>query len=164
MQHMHHIVLNQVDESKLRFYLQHSTCPQVRTRCLAVLMRGQGFHKAEIERLTGAALSSQTLWGRTWVKSGLRALVENGHQGRPSSVKPSEREQLIALFAEAPPETLADARDRVQQVTGKKFSLTGVGNLLRDKLKMRRRKAKQVPPRCDDPQKKQNKRLGVWTS
>jgi transposase len=109
-------------------------------------------------------LSSQTQWGRNWLKRGLRGLVENGHQGRPSSVKPAEQEQLIALFAEAPPETLADARDRVQQVTGKKFSLTGVGNLMRDKLKMRRRKAKQVPPRCDDPQKKLNKRIGVWTS
>lgn len=161
---MHTIVLNQVDESNLRFHSQHSTCPQVRTRCLAILMRGLGIRKAEIERLTGAACSSQTLWGRTWVKSGLQALVENGHRGRPSSVKPSEQAQLMALFAETPPETLADARDRVQQVTGKRFSITGVGNLMRDKLHMRRRKAKQVPPRCDDPQKKLNKRLGVWTS
>jgi len=150
---MHHIVLTPEDERDLRFHSHHGVSAQARTRCLAILMRGNGLPKVAIEKLTGAALSSQTYWERAWKQGGLRALVESGHKGRQSSLTPSELESLGRQFAARPPATLAEGRERVRVATGRTFSLASAGDLLRDKLKLRRRKAKQVPPRCDDPKK-----------
>ena len=157
---MHSIILTDTDERNLRFHFEHSTCPQVRLRCLTIIMRGHGFGQAQIEQVFGAATSSQTVWARKWLHGGLSALVENGHQGRPSSIKAAELQSLREEFSAQPPATLAEARQRVLLATGKRFSLTGVRNLLGDKLRMRRRKAKQVPPRCDDPEKKRNRKIG----
>ena len=151
---MHRIILSETDERDLRFHLDHSNCAPVRLRCIAILMRGNGFNQAQIEQIFGAATSSQTNWARQWVKGGLKALVENGHQGRPSSIPLDEQQLLLKEFAAQAPATLAEARERIEVVSGQRFSLTGVRNFLRDKLKLRRRKAKQVPPRCDDPEKK----------
>jgi transposase len=161
---MHHIQLTSEDEKNLRFHSQHSTCCQIRTRCLAILMRGQGFQQDTVEKLTGAALRSQTNWGRTWNKGGLKALLISKHEGRKSSLQASDLQLLGAHFEAKPPETLVEACERVYQTTGRKFSLPGVRNLLRNKLKINRRKAKQVPPRCDDLKKKQNRKTGMKIS
>ena len=158
---MHRITLTETDERDLRFHLDHSDCAPVRLRCITILMRAHGFGQAQIERIFGAATSIQTIWAREWVKGGLRALVENRHQGRPSSIPLAEQQVLLKEFAAQAPATLAEARERVEVVTGQRLSLTGVRNFLRDKLKLRRRKAKQVPPRCDDPEKKTSKTIGA---
>lgn len=158
---MHRIILSESDERDLRFHLNHSNCAPVRLRCIAILMRANGFDQARIERIFGAATSSQTIWARRWVKGGLKALVENGHQGRPSSIPKEKQELLLKEFASQAPGTLAEAREKIVAVTGQRFSLTGVSKFLRDKLKLRRRKAKQVPPRCDDPEKKTNRKIGA---
>jgi transposase len=157
---MHRIVLTPAQAEDLRFHLEHSTSSKVRIRCLAILMRGHGLTKAQIESITGAALSSQTNWERQWVKHGLPTLVEVGYLGRQSRFTPSQRRHLSAQFAENPPATLAEARHRVEQATGEKLSLEGVRKFCRDKLKLRRRKAKQVPPRCDDPKKRPSRSIG----
>lgn len=113
----------------------------------------QRIKKDTIEKITGAALSSQTLWLRTWIEGGLPALTEVRHRGRQSSIRQPDGEAVVTQFTGKPPATLAEARERVFLATGRRFSLAGVRNFLCDNLKMKRRKAKQIPPRCDGPVK-----------
>jgi transposase len=157
---MHKIILDETERQDLRFHMGRSTCPQVRLRCIVILMRGIGLGQAEIERSFGAATSSQTIWARIWKKGGLKALIEINYKGRVSSISEADQQSLSKAFEENPPATLADAREEIVRQTGKRFSLPGVRNFLKDKLHLKRRKAKQVPPRCDDVKKKRNRRIG----
>lgn len=161
---MHQIILDETDRKDLRFHMDRSTCPQVRLRCLVILMRSIGLGQAEIQETFGAATSSQTIWTRIWKTGGLKALIEINYAGRKSSISGAQQQSLSKAFEENPPATLADAREEIVRQTGQRFSLMGVRNLLHGKLKLRRRKAKQVPPRCDDPQKKQSRRSGGRTN
>lgn len=158
---MHRIILDERDRENLRFQVAHSTCSQVRLRCIVMLMRGLGLGQAEIELSFGAATSSQTIWARVWKKGGLKALIETNHKGRQSSITKAQQESLTKAFEENPPGTLAEAREEIVRQTGKRFSLEGVRKLICSKLNLRRRKAKQVPPRCDDLKKKRNRNCGA---
>jgi transposase len=161
---MHKIVLDDTDLKDLRFHLERSSCPQVRLRCITLLIRSMGIGQAEIAQTFGVATSSQTNWARLWKNGGLKALIETRYKGRVSSISKEQQESLSNAFEQNPPGTLAEAREEIATQTGKRFSLEGVRKLLQNKLKLKRRKAKQVPPRCDDPKKKRNKRSGVPTN
>jgi transposase len=157
---MHKIILDDIDRRDLRFHIQHSDCPQVRIRCITILMRATGLGQAEIEHSFGVATSSQTIWARKWKQGGLKQLIEVGYKGRVSSISEPQQQALLEAFEKNPPGTLAEARHQIEFKTGKRLSLSGVRNFLIKQLKLRRRKAKQVPPRCDDPKKKRSKSCG----
>ena len=157
---MHCIEMTEANERELRRNFTHHKCAQVRLRCLVVQLRGHGLPQGQVETLTGAATSSQTLWARQWRQGGIEALLKNGHRGRQSSISSTEEQALLKQFADNPPATLVEAGERIKQVTGRPFSISGTRKILCNKLKLRHRKAKQVPPRCDDPKKKTNRTSG----
>ena len=163
---MHRIEMTEENERELRRNFTHHPCAQVRLRCLVVQLRGHGLTQAQVEAITGAATSSQTIWARQWCRGGIDALLKSGHRGRQSSLTPADEQTLLEQFADKPPATLAEAGERIKEATGRRFSIAGTRKILLNTLKLRHRKAKQVPPRCDDPKKKTNRtsgRPGHWS-
>ena len=73
---MHCIEMTEANERELRRDFTHHKCAQVRLRCLVVQLRGHGLPQGQVETLTGAATSSQTLWARQWQSRILEPLLE----------------------------------------------------------------------------------------
>jgi transposase len=75
---------------------------------------------------------------------GLEAVRSFGEKGRANGLAP-HRESVEAAFCEEPPRTVAEACDRIEQLTGVRRGRTQVRLFLRDNLGLYWRKVAAVP-------------------
>src|SRR5664280_1254362 len=99
------LVLNEVDRAALNAVVRAPTSEQ-RTvmRARVVLASADGTAISRIAEDLGVTVNTVKLWRRRYERAGLAGLVEAPRPGRPPTYSRAERDRVIALTLEPPPE------------------------------------------------------------
>ena len=76
-----------------------------------------GLKQAVVCEMTGVSRKSVDRYLTLWASGGLEAVYEDKHY-RPTSALEPHREMLVAEFQAQPPRTVAEAAQRIEQLTG----------------------------------------------
>jgi transposase len=141
------IPFSDADIKALRYWRFHHPDPRVQVRLEALYLRSQGIANCEIQRLCGIAKASFHRYLAAYATGGLEEL-KRIEPYRPQSDLQSHRATLEAVFAQAPPATVAEAAARIMAVTGIERKPTQVRQFLRS-LGMKPLKVGMIPAKAD---------------
>jgi transposase len=141
------IAFAEVEIEALRYGRFHHPDPRVQVRLEALYLRSQGVANADIQRLCGISKASFHRFLTIYASGGIAALKRIEHY-RPHSELHSHRPTLAAVFAQAPPATVAEAAARIAAVTGIERKPTQVRQFLHS-LGMKPLKVGMIPARAD---------------
>lgn len=96
--------------------LEHRDC-FVRQKLDVLWLLHHGLKQAAVCEITGVSRKSVDRYLRLWASGGLEAVYEDQHY-RPTSALEPYREMLAAEFQAQPPRTVAEAAERIEQLTG----------------------------------------------
>jgi len=131
----------------------HNPHPRVRQRCEAVYLKALGYAHQEIGRIVRISQPTVRAYLKTYQAGGLDKLKEL-HFHKPTRELDEHIDELKTEFATHPPVTIAEAAERIEQLTGIRRSPTQIGVFLTERLGMKRRKVGQIPAKADpDAQK-----------
>jgi transposase len=131
----------------LRYGRFHHPDPRVQVRLEAVYLRSQGVGNGEIQRLCGIAKASFHRYLAAYASGGIEELKRIEHY-RPHSELESYRATLAAVFAQAPPATVAEAAARIEAETGIARKPTQVRQFL-GSLGMKPLRVGTIPAKAD---------------
>lgn len=118
--------------------------PRVQRRMEMLWLKCNGETHERIAKLAGVDRRTVQRLLDLFETEGLEAVYSFGEKGRANGLAP-HREPVEAAFRELPPRTVADACDRIEQLTGVRRSRTQVRLFLRDNLGLHWRKVAAVP-------------------
>jgi transposase len=118
--------------------------PRVQRRMEMLWLKCNGETHERIAKLAGVDRRTVQRLLDLFEVGGLEAVYNFGEKGRANGLAP-HREPVEAAFRELPPRTVAEARDRIEQLTGVRRSHTQVWLFLRDNLGLHWRKVAAVP-------------------
>src|SRR5664280_1930352 len=99
------LVVNEADRATLNAILRAPTSEQRAViRARIVLASADGTAIARIAAELGVAIMTVKLWRRRYAESGLAGLADERRSGRPPTHSRAERDRVIALTLEPPPE------------------------------------------------------------
>ena len=131
----------------------HSENRFLRDRARTIFLIGEGYPQWEIAHMVGIREETVSKYKMRYINGGWDDLGTLRFTGRKDSFA-QHQEELCAALEEDPPDTLQQARDKVENTTGRRLSLTGVSKLLK-RLKIKRRKVRQAPPQPKGEEKKE---------
>jgi transposase len=112
---------------------------------MQILLLGMcGEKHARIMQLSGVARSTVHRVLRKYARQGLDGVL-SFHESGPSCALRPHQPTLDAEFRERPPRTVAEARDRIAELTGIRRGLTQVRWFLGTEMKLRWRKTRALP-------------------
>lgn len=118
--------------------------PAVQRRMEALWLKANGEKHQRIVELAGMSRPTlQRLLDK--YRAGGLAEARSFHWKTPFSALEPHRVSLEEEFRERPPHTVAEARDRIERLTGVRRSETRVREFVRDSLKLRWRKVAAMP-------------------
>ena len=132
-------VLDEIDRGRF----QHPD-PAVQRRMEALWLKAHGEKHQRIVELVGLSRPTIQRLLDMYEEGGVRA-VQTFHWKAPPSALSPHIAQLEVEFRERPPHTVAEACQRIEQLTGVRRSPTRVREFLRDTLGLRWRKVAAVP-------------------
>ena len=118
--------------------------PAVQQRMEALWLKAHGETHERIAELAGTSRPTVQRLLDTYLTGGLAA-VRTFHWKVPVSALEPHRSLLEEEFRKRPPHTVAEACQRIEQLTGVRRSETRVREFLRDRLNLRWRKVGAVP-------------------
>ena len=119
----------------------------INRRLNAVYFRGLGQTQQEAARLAHVSLNTLRKFVAAFESGGLAAVLADGRQGPPSALEPHVP-TIKADFAAHPPATVAQAADRIAQLTGVRRKATQVRTFMHG-LGMARRRLSPIPGKAD---------------
>ncbi len=122
----------------------HHPDPRVQERMEIVWLKSQGERHERIAELAGTSRSTVQRVLNLFEKEGLDGLRKFHWNGQPSTLTP-HRESLEAEFLTRPPHTVAEACQRIKDLTGVCRKPTRVREFLRETLGLKWRKVAAVP-------------------
>lgn len=125
--------------------------PKVQRKMEAVYLKSLDLPHSLICRICQISKPTLTRSLRSFMQEGLDGLKRLGYEGRPNGLQPHAR-SLEEQFRAHPPQTCAEAQQRIEQQTGVRRGLTQVRMFLR-RLKMKYRKTGAVPGKANTPEK-----------
>lgn len=126
---MYHCTLSAEDQQRIRVQRYHHPDPVIRKRLTILWHKHHGLPHHEIAQLSSASPNTVTTTIRTYIEEGLSG-VEKREFYQPTSQIDPYFDRLMVYFSEHPPRTLKEAKAKIEQMTGKSFSLSHVRNLL----------------------------------
>lgn len=141
-----------VDIDALHYERTHHADPRVRRRMEAVYLKALGLPHNEIGRIVRISQKTLRAYLRRYQVGGIEALKERDYH-QPKSELDDHQDRLRQEFEARPPTTVAEAADRIEQLTGIRRSPTQVRAFLK-RLGLKRRKVGQIPAKAD-PEKQQ---------
>jgi transposase len=106
-----------------------------------------GLTREKVATIVGVSLSSVNRYAKAYRDGGLDGLRRWEKRGRTSSLEP-HRELLADSFRERPVSTVAEAADRIEQLTGIRLGLSQTRSFLKKLgLRWQRIAAIPVPPK-----------------
>ena len=132
-------VLREIDRDRYR----HAD-PLVQQRMEVLWLKAHGERHARIAELSGLSRATVQRLLDTYEAGGL-ASVRTFHWHVPTSALTPYQPQLEEEFRRRPPHTVAEARQRIEQLTGIRRGPTRVREFLRDSMGLRWRKVAAVP-------------------
>jgi transposase len=124
-----------------RFYHPN---PRVQQRMEVLWLKHHGETHERIAQLADVSRRTVQRVLDLFAEGGLEALRQFHEQGRANALNP-HRASLEAEFRERPPKVVAEACDRIEQLTGVRRQPTQVRHFLRETLGLRWRKVAAIP-------------------
>ena len=132
----------------------------INRRVNVAYFRGLGHTQQEAARLANVSLNTLRKAVAAFESGGIAALVADGREGPPSALD-SYVESLKAEFTARPPASVAQAADRIEQLTGVRRQATQVRTFLQQ-LGMAPRRLAPIPGKAD-PQQQAVFKKASWT-
>jgi transposase len=137
---------------------------RVREKMLALWLLHGGATREEAARVVGVSRSTVQRYVAAFRTGGLDGL-RRCDQHRPRSEMAASREAIRASFEERPARTMAEAGERIFQLTGLRRGPSQVREFLKDMgLKSQRVRMVPVPPKKTRPSTSEPKRLSSRAS
>jgi transposase len=129
---------------------KHHPHPHVRQKMEVLYFKAMGLPHGQIGRLCQIARATLVRYLRQYQEGGVGELRKlRFHQ--PESAMVEYRHELETSFAENPPATVNEARERIERETKIKRSPTAVNRFLKN-IGMERRKVGSIPAKADPAQ------------
>ncbi|MCA9121145.1 MAG: helix-turn-helix domain-containing protein [Planctomycetaceae bacterium] len=155
--------LNEVEAERVQRVRSHGDGVRVRQWADILWLLHNGICLRELMRIAGTSRRTVERCRRRWQQEGLDGLFEDRHY-RPQSELDQFREVVKAAFDDQPPRSVAEAVERIEQLTGVRRSSEPVRLFLR-RLGMSFRQVAAIPM---PPQKMSRNMLPIsnsfWTS
>ncbi len=132
---------------ELDYQRYHHPHPRVQKKMEALLLKARGLPHHQIARCVGICENTLRSYLKQYQTGGIEELKRLQFH-RPTSQLEAYHDTLEAYFQEHPPTTIAQAIERIEQVTGLRRSPTQVRIFLK-KLGLKRLKTYAVPAKCD---------------
>jgi transposase len=131
--------------------MQSHANERVRRKCMVIYLKAQQYSNEEIARLLRINEDTITNYAKKYVNSGLEGLLKENFYKRVSQLEPY-REQLIALFTETPPHSVAHAIEMIAEKTGIQLKHSACRDYLK-KLGLSYKRCGLVPGKGGDDEK-----------
>jgi transposase len=120
----------------------------VRRRLWAIWLLHSGLKREQAAKILGVACSTVQRDVRAYRTGGLEALRTSGREYRPTSELAAHQEQIRQSLQQQPARTIAEACQRIAELTGVRRGPTQVSRFLKGLgLKWQRVRAVPVPPK-----------------
>ncbi len=145
------IIFSEDDERNLQYERIYHPHPRVRKKMEALYLKSQGFSHQEICRMVGITKPTLVRYLRAYREGGIDKLKEiNFH--RPESALEAHKTLIRNYFEQHPPANLAEARQKIENLTGVDRSTSQVRIFLK-RLGMKCRKTGSLPGKALDEDK-----------
>ena len=101
----------------LRYERFHHPHPLVQRRCEALLLKVKGLSTTQIAEILDVVPNTVRTYYYQFLNGGIEAFKTVGYKGKPSKLR-EHQHTLEEDFRKNPPATVAEARDRIEQLTG----------------------------------------------
>lgn len=135
------------EREALQYWRFHPRHPRVQRKMEVVYLKSQGVASAEVCRLCAVSRPTYARYLRAYRSGGIEKLKEVPGSRRHSEVA-DYRVLIAADFRQPPPASVAEAAQRIEQLTGLKRGPTQVRQFLKS-LGMKPRKVGQIPAKAD---------------
>jgi len=126
---------------ELRYQHPH---PRVQQRCWFLWLISRGLPLAQASEFAGVSRITGWRYGETYREKGLDGLLCEHWEGPESGLAP-HAQTLEASFAAQPPHSVAEATQRIEQLTGVRRGSEQVRQFLRKTLGLRWRRTAAIP-------------------
>jgi transposase len=141
------LVFSEQDIKELDYQRYHHPHPRVQRKMEALLLKAKGLPHHQIASCVGVCENTMRSYFQQSQSGGIEALKRLEFR-RPTSELEAHHDTLEVSFQEHPPTTIAEAIERIEQLTGLRRSPTQVRIFLK-KLGLKRLKTYAVPAKCD---------------
>lgn len=135
------------DQAALQYWRFHHPHPRVQLKMEALYLASQGMAAGDVCRLCRISKPTWSRYRRAYRSGGIETLKTVPFPGRRSQLA-DYRTLIAADFRQRPPTCVAEAAQRIEQLTGLKRGPTQVRRFLKT-LGMRPRKVGQIPAKAD---------------
>jgi len=141
------VQLSEAEQIIVREELECHPQAHVRQRMLVLWLLHCEVTRQQAARIVGVGRATVQRWVAAYRDGGLDGLRRWEVQG-PKSELAAYREQIVELFTQQPARTVAEAAERIYQMTGVRRQPTQIRKFLKDPgLKWQRVRAIPVPPK-----------------
>ena len=144
---MDQVEYSTAEREAFQYWRFHHRNPQVQRKMEVLYLKSQGVATAEVCRLCGISPSTYARYRRAYRSGGMAKLQEVRGVHRPSELT-DYRVLLTEEFRQRPPANVAEAAQRIEQLTGLKRGPTQVRQFLKS-IGMKPRKVGQIPAKAD---------------
>lgn len=157
---MLHLSFTEEEIQELDDQRYHHPHPRVQRKMEALLLKARGLPHHQIARCVGICENTLRSYLQQYQTGGIEELKRLQFH-RPTSQLETYHDTLEAYFREHPPTTIAEAIERIEQLTGLRRSPTQVRIFLK-KLGLKRLKTAAVPAKFDAARQETFKKLS-WS-
>jgi transposase len=137
--------------AELKYERYHYPHPKVQQKMEVLYLKSQGLAHQEIRRLCGISKTTLTVYLRQYEQGRIERLKPLDYQGQPSQLN-AHTTTVESYFKEHPPQTIAEAQAKIEELTGIRRSPTQVSAFLQ-RIGMKRCKVGFVPGKSNNPDK-----------
>jgi transposase len=137
--------------AELNYERYHYPHPKVQQKMEVLYLKSQGLAHQEIRRLCNISKTTLTVYLKQYLAGGIEQLKQLEYQGQPSQLN-AHATTVEAYFKAHPPQTVAEARSKIAELTGIERSPTQVNAFLK-RRGMKRCKVGFVRGKSCDPEK-----------
>jgi transposase len=137
--------------TELNYERYHYPHPRVQQKMEVLYLKSQGLAHQEIRRLCNISKTTLTTYLKQYLEGGIKRLKQWDYQGQSSQLN-QHAGQVETYFKAHPPQTIAEAQAKIEQLTGIQRSPNQVSAFLK-RIGMQRRKVGFVPGKSGNPDK-----------
>lgn len=136
---------------ELDYERYHHPHPKVQRKMEVLYLKSQGLAHQDIRRLCHISKTTLTTYLKQYLEGGIERLKQLDYQGQPSELN-QHAASVETYFRDHPPQTIAEAQAKIQEITGIQRSPNQVSAFLQ-RIGMKRRKVGFVPGKSGTPAK-----------
>jgi transposase len=137
--------------AELKYERYHYPHPKVQQKMEVLYLKSQGLGHQEIRRLCEISKTTLTVYLRQYQQGKIERLKQLEYQGQPSPLN-AHTTTVETYFQSHPPQTIAEAQAKIEELTGIRRSQTQVNAFLK-RIGMKRCKVGFVPGKSSTPDK-----------